>query len=370
MAGDRMGTWRGLAPPRHWRLYPRWAVCRHGRSRWSSTSSPQGSRRRCRTAPRRAPGSPAAPRGTHRALLQESGPEHHGPAVPMGPRPQGPSSTPILCPPPEPSASPALCRPVGLLLGDMEGRADVQPPGAAAGVQPSRCLDGCHRQLWALLPERARRHSHAPAAALGRSRAPPRNQGAAGPAWGAHRCARSVHTRAGGAQSLRGAGGPGGYLCAGRCRPGRSRRSSTCGPRGSPCRQRSGWGTPPRRAALASAGKGRVWLEGGRGSGNSLEPAGPPAPVDPRSDGGLWTRGSATRLFQPSARQPPGSGRDGSCGHHPPVPRGRGAGASPGSAGRQRAQQLRAQHFSAGPQAVSLPQLAPQLAPLGPARGQ
>lgn len=133
--------------------------------------------------------------------------------------------------------------------------------------------------------------------------------------------------------------------------------------------QRLGHAAAPRRARFRGQRPGLAG--GGQRLRERLGARWPPSTrVSPRSDGGLWTRGSATRLFQPSARQPPGSGRDGSCGHHPPVPRGRGAGASPGSAGRQRAQQLRAQHFSAGPQAVSLPQLAPQLAPLGPARGQ
>lgn len=114
------------------------------------------------------------------------------------------------------------------------------------------------------------------------------------------------------------AGGLGGYLCAGRCRPGRSRRSSTCGPRGSPCRQRSGWGTLLCRAALASEGRGRVWLQGGRGSGSSLEPAAPPAPPCP-----CTAMGGCGPVGLPHGICSPGSGRDSSAGHHPsPCPAG------------------------------------------------
>lgn len=83
-----MGTWHNLCPTAQ-SFYPRWAVCRRGRSRWCSTSWPRDSQHRCHTSPGRGPGSPAAPRGTRQTLLQESGrehhsPEHHSPAVPMG----------------------------------------------------------------------------------------------------------------------------------------------------------------------------------------------------------------------------------------------------------------------------------------------
>lgn len=65
------------------------------------------------------------------------------------------------------------------------------------------------------------------------------------------------------------------YLCPGGHRPARSRRSSTCGPRGSPGHRHSGWGRQRCSSGRASVGRGRVWLEKRGGLGLSMQPAWP-----------------------------------------------------------------------------------------------
>lgn len=72
-----------------------------------------------------------------------------------------------------------------------------------------------------------------------------------------------------------GGGMAGLYLCLGGHRPARSRRSSTCGPRGSLGRQHSGWGRQRCSSGRASVGRGRVWLEKRGGLGLSMQPAWP-----------------------------------------------------------------------------------------------
>lgn len=137
------------------------------------------------------------------------------------------------------------------------------------------------------------------------------------------------------------------YLCLGGHRPARSQRSSTCGSRGSPGHQRSGWSRWPHCSGHASVGRRRVWLEGGQvwdsvqSQPRTTAPASPP-----QSEEEMQTRGTISL-----ARGHPG--------------------ALPGWAGVQRAQQPRVQHFCPGLHTVSLRQLILQLVPAGlPARGQ
>lgn len=272
-----MGTWQGLAPPWHWRLYPRWVLCRCVRSRWSSISSPPGSRCRCHTAPGRAPGSPAAPRGTHRALLQDSVPEHHAQPCPQWDHGLGAHPAPPSCPPSQPGASPALCCPVGLLLGGTEGRGRTRaevPLGYAV--------------------------------ALGRSRAPPaRNQGAAGPAGGC----TGVH---GAFTPSRGSGGV--PVCGEvQARPQPEKQHLWSPGQSLSSAQWLGHAAVPRRAGFRGQRPGLA-----AGGQRLREPAAAPAPLCPRT-----AMGGCGPMGLPHGISSPGSGRDGSGGHHPsPCPAG------------------------------------------------
>lgn len=217
-----MGTWHNLCPTAQ-SFYPRWAVCRRGRSRWCSTSWPRDSQHRCHTSPGRGPGSPAAPRGTRQTLLQESGrehhsPEHHSPAVPMG----------VWL-----HREPVPCAWLGVA-------ACPCPNSPLASILPPSCPCGMHGEC----------------------------TGVCGVCTPGQEDAHPVHS------SERSGDGGSRYLCTGWCRTAHSQRSSTSCPRGSPCHRCTGWGRQ-HHAGLASVGKGRIWLEGTGGSGYGSEPAWP-----------------------------------------------------------------------------------------------
>lgn len=258
------------------------------------------------------------------------------PAVPMmGPQPRGPSSPPILPP------IPARCQPCPLLSrGSAPGGHGGSGPYPGRGTAWVRCGTGEE------------------------PRTPCPQPGGCRACGGVHRSARSVHTEKGvwGGTCVRGGAGQAAAGEAALVVPGAVPVVSAAA--GARCH------TTPRSLPRAEAGFGCRGAEAQGAAWNPLPPQHPRVPAQRWGAVGSWLCHMA---FAAQAR----AGTAPAATIHPPapqgargVPGGQGAGASPGCAGRQRAQQLWVQHFSAGPQVVSLLQLAPQLAPLGPARGQ
>lgn len=258
------------------------------------------------------------------------------PAVPMmGPRPRGPSSPPSLPP------SRARCQPCPLLSrGSASGGHGGSGPYPGRGTAGVRCGAGEEPRTPCPQPRGCRA------------------------CRGVHWCARSIHTEQGvwGGTCVRGGAGQAAAGEAALVVPGAVPVvSAAAGARGH---------AAPRSLPRAEAGFG---CRGAEAQGAAWSPLALQHPCVPAQRWGAVDPWLCHTAFAAQGRASPRLGPPSIPWPHRRVrgvPGGRGAGASPGCAGRQRAQQLWAQHFSAGPQAVSLPQLAPQLAPLGPARGQ